>query len=1113
MAQDKSYTRFQGLLIPDPRIVLGAVTADDHATAPSSFTERGPKAGVPEANQSTRMVLRATGTQSADGAIGINTVRAGNPGIDQAGFLWEDQTVSKQQNGWDGPQLVTHPESIFWASSSVNYYSAAPDVIRLQSGKLLMCGHQNELAGAGIWTQVLYSYDPSTSAWSAVGSLVPDGSPRQEGPSLLQLPSGEVLFFVQTKDDRQVDVYSSADDGATWEPYAFRVLDISAPQLTAVTEVTQIRARYSNGEVLLAVVWLRPSTLYRSMTQAASEDLGGSFETIVEDWQADTTEPAQRVSIVPAESGGFIIGYGVREVTTIAYGQSKIGSAFSNAAAERDTLGAAIDHSYDWADIALWRSEDGQIYRMTNASVDDDARAGVQEAHPAPAYLEVSSNDGESYREHKTRGILLEDAGAIISASLLTHYAAADIAGRTALVTRWDVAGGGPGASPHSLSVLWLGGHSDHTAPLKDEDPVLTNSWSTPPRAEDGMEFSRSAGTQTGGGFYLPILIPGSLGWTAALTGTEAVIFPGVLEVTSTPGNARTYTRDAAGDWGHLFTEFAVEITAGTPINNQVFARYVLSDGAVFDYRVEIRIETGGFNVWDGIAAASVGVAAVVSFGQVVHVRVAMDRGNVRTWYSTADANEREWTEGPSGAIADNGAGGGDNRVRFGHAVPGVGTIKSEWTMFGYSWWPGEWSPRAVGYASAWSRPRDINPRPFSTVPATIFDGVKLAAISGPARYGDEWNVEPAFDHPLGNAFWEDAPSPRQSWRSTADGVEEVIAIDLSGLGEGRLTNYTIGIAAFGINFKQAALERWDGAAWQDIGQLHAETGFTGLQFQRDGEIVTPDTGVANQAERFIVRQELVGGTFVFTAGEAVLRKISRNTEGTWTDSQTKRPWVSLEDVDDTEPGSGACEIWAPQAATVIHEFDQAVRYLRLRIPAQKTADGYYQIGQLLIGEMLIFGTQYSRGREIAGLNQTDLFELPDGSTRARKRGPQYREIEFSWSEGIDASQINKENPDPDYSTGSAAGGPHGRPIAAKYATLYDLEGAIVQLDGAVKPCVYFSRIEQDQDGAELEVRMNDPRLFVYGRITSDTSRQNILGDEVRTNLDRMGRFVIREIV
>ena len=115
------------------------------------------------------------------------------------------------------------------------------------------------------------------------------------------------------------------------------------------------------------------------------------------------------------------------------------------------------------------------------------------------------------------------------------------------------------------------------------------------------------------------------------------------------------------------------------------------------------------------------------------------------------------------------------------------------------------------------------------------------------------------------------------------------------------------------------------------------------------------------------------------------------------------------------------------------------------------------------------------------------------------------REVEFAWTDGVDASQINQADPVPDY-VASAVGQ---EPMASVKDALYLMDGLVRRQGGAAQPVVYFSRIVADS----TDDQTNNPREFLYGRVVSDATRQNILGDEESTNVDRLNTITIREIV
>ena len=501
--------------------------------------------------------------------------------------------------------------------------------------------------------------------------------------------------------------------------------------------------------------------------------------------------------------------------------------------------------------------------------------------------------------------------------------------------------------------------------------------------------------------------------------------------------------------------------------------------------------------------SSQIGATVTEDMTKELHIRVALEQGTVRTWYARrSNVTYRDWAEGPTGAVTST-ATGAASRILWGHFKPGTNT--SRWSMVGYCFWPQFWTPVSNQFAGGWNTPEDLHPKSYSTMPSQIVAKTRIAAVAGPTRYDERWTVSTDYDYPIRQLLPSVAPSPRSTWRST-DTSEQIIAWDIGGgLTETRLENSTIGIVLLGINFRTAILETWDGALWQTVANIDAGAGLDSLRFDSRGDAILPATGgAAFKAARYLMMGDLVGGTFVDLTNTKH-RKISRNTEGAWTDEAAKHPTVYLDGADGTEAGSGDCELWAPSCATIAHNFTAKHRYYRLRIPAQTTASGYFEIGQVVIGSFAIFGTQYGRGRQVVARNNTELISLPNGQTRARKRGPQAREVEFAWVDGVDASQINRVDPVPDYVASSIGGDP----IASLKDSLYLMDSVIARQGGALLPVVYFARIP----GASNEEKTNNPRHFVYGRITGSATRSNILGDEERTDLDRLNTITIAEIV
>ena len=1060
--------RYQGILIPDPRFSLDHLNDSDHATAPSSYNQSGPKPGIPEAQQSTRMVLQTSGEQSGEGSIEILSSRAGHPGLERAGYLWSDEKSESDKFGWDGPQLVTGWDTLFW-STDASELSAYPDVIRLQSGNLLALGLQNKTT----FSQTVSTYDPTTvsaSGWSTAGTLTPDSATAQKGPALCQLPSGRILAFLAVGD--QVDVYYSDDDGANWDAYSYRCLD----KKIANDDIRQIRAKYSSGEILL-VVQYEDGSAKSNCAQYASDDLGGRFTQVEDDWVTNGSEEVLAANLVEVD-GGFLMTYHSDPASgSNKYLSRRIGSAY-----DRLLLATAVDIYDGMVSVtkpgcASFRDDDGVIFALVSRDVSDD------DLHPVR-----SDDNGDSWSTFSEASYFSGDT----AEARLDTYAAEMCAGQVVVLTRWTA--DSSDEDPQSLGVVYLGGFSTHTAPAKHGAVNFQDT--------DYVAFNKNTSTATGGGGYLPIVDPRRVGWSDTGAGSYDLT-ASKLEIT-TSGDAKYFYRELTGgnEQEKVFAEIGVEVDSGSGSLTDTDVGFLIriSDASSFKYEIAVCIADTGWALRDITAGAQIGSAVTEDMTKRLHVRVAMDKGNVKTWYARRD-NFREWTAGPGGAVSDAGANADNTRITFGNHK--TGSAVSNWGYVGYCFWPGRWAPTSAGFADSWSTPGDLHPRSFSVQPSEIFDKVRIAAVAGPTRHGEKWKIKAAYDFPLSHLFPDLTPSPRAPWRSK--GVDEqIIAWDISGLSYGHLENHSFGVVLLGINFKTAYLEKYAGG-WTTLCTINAAEGFTSLRFERKGETVYPETGgSAHKAGRYIMYQELEGGTFV-DSSHPKHRQIETNSEGAGTNQDAKHPTRFLKGADDSEATSGDCEIWAPNAAGIAHSQSPTARFYRLRIPAQTTADDYFEIGQALIGPLAIFGTQYARGRQVVTRANSETFTLPNGTTRARSQGPASREVEFSWTDGVDATEINKADPVPDYVAASAAGGG----IASVKDSLYLMDGLIQRQQGAALPVVYFSRITCDSTNDQT----NNPREFVYGRIISDHSRQNILGDEESTDLDRLGTITIREIV
>jgi len=1096
MASDRSASRYQGLLIPDPRITIDNITQQGTGNTDSDFGQAGSRPDVPSPAADTDMLLQATGDMDEGGLLEVYTQRAGHPGRDGAGFLWRDNSDGSDPgwNGWDPYSVVTGWETLVEQDGdpgdpNSNEY---PAIIRLANGKLLCAGGQTP-ASSGQF-QTFHLYDPTTALWTVKTRTLGSGQ-EQTGPALVELPSGRILWFGIARQTTQVTVYYSDDEMDTWALASTRAL-----RTACSGSILKISAAYSAGEVGLWLMWEDGSSNY-TMSQYASDDLGLRFTQVVDDWNADIdastiTAPA----VIAGDGGGFIVA-----VVHRADGESRvyrIASAYSTSQTAVDVATLLATHPFgDNTPIALWRDETGSIFVVCELLTHSEAA------------IYVSHDDARTFASHNVaRGLDVFSTG---NSPAFLRFAVASTSGRAIMVTRWDAE-----HSSHddqSLAAIHLGGYGTHTAPLGDSGTEFSDT--------DGSGYGDQISGSGEGFFYVPINNAENSGWTktgsAGTLTTQSragVLVPSVaivFQTDSASGNTN-FIEDVTAT-GHIFVTFAVTLDdgAGDTSSDDVAVKVRLSPSAGVSHEVRYRFASSGWKVLDAKTPTVLGTVTedTTTGDSLIYHRVAISMdgatATAQTWWARA-AHVLEWTEGPGGAIGDNGVGGNKSVIEFG-SFNGVTDDTASWYMFGLCGWADRWAPtHDDGIGTSWTTPADLHPRnvPPLGSPALLDGNTKIAAIDGPTLEGETWTIGASYDGPIDHAL--DVQSPRVRWESEDEAAQEIVfdLHNLTGATASSMLNSSIGCALLGCNFRTAYLEWWDagGTSWETWITLDAAEGFDALKFTRSGNVVTVNAASANTAGRYLNFDDVRGATWRDTTNSKS-REILTQTEGAWTDSTTKRPRLLLDDVDDSEADTGDCRIWFPDMLGIAHEITDGPRYIRLRIPAsQGTVSGTYKIGQILIGSLLIFGHQPSRGFTTITTSGSTVLDYPDGSTRAHRTGPPLRALELSWSDGVDASQTQAASAVPDYVAGTTGG----LPVATRSDIARTLEGALREAASADAPVVYIGRIPTNSATPDT---INNPRQFMYGRASGEYRREHITGDETVGEVDRIATITITEVV
>jgi hypothetical protein len=1086
------------LVIPDTRISPSTLTdigAGGASSADSSYTQAGARAGVPVAGGSVAAVLEATGSQTDQGILDVVTLRAGMPGPNGAGIVVRDAAVTVEWMGWEGFQSLSGREVLYGGSGSAG--GSLPSVLRLSSGYVLMA-HQE--AGGASGSVAVERYDPTTGTWtSQITNTLVQAQPSQPCVPLLETPAG-VWGIVVAAGGRNLHAIRSLNDGYSFSVKAHNVL---VEPLPAGATIHEVRAAYSEGEVLLLIRYDSGSA--EEVAQYASRNGGITYDLVDATWDIAGDQP-QCVDVTALTGGGFLVVYN-DDATTNRYRSIRVGSAYESVQAASSVV-VMSGGPGGIPSAAVWTDEVGIAYVVLSLDDGSSYKAGLfrsvnsgttWESYSAPiAELSVGAQDTE-----------------------LNEFACTSVGGLALLVTRFTV----PAAAESSSAVLclYMGGLSTVTVPATAETPDAAAA-----TAYLDTAFVPWGDAYTGGGFgglYLGIEVPGSSGWTTTGAGGWAINSDLLLSVPSPSPKSASRSKVDAGVTGAIVEFSAKTDTKGTA-TEEAAVRVVVSDydgspaSATFTYAISVRFDSDGWAIYDTNAGTIVGSKVGVGMGtgdDEIRIRVVLgSNGYLQSWYAPVSRHETTWEDGPAWPYLTSTPADLPNRVDFGHWA--TSNDESLWNYLGFSFCGARWSATSTTAATSTFANAyhvgfpDLHALPLSAYPQYIRDGVSVFASAGPAAYLDTWRIQPAYDYPLSAVFPSVDPSPRRGWRSIADGVEQRFTFLLdSDFASARTLSRSLAVALLETNLETATLDTSpDGTTWTTIANWDSTQGWTSLQYDRRGRNLRPSPGgIAHTAATYFRAADHVGDTFDLNLGGSDdLHIIEANAEGAWViGSTTKLTELRLADTNMpgglADTGTGTGKVRRRSAVQVVASYNDHDQYVRLRIPAQDTAEGYYRIGTLVIGDVIAFGHQYDRGWSRTYEGNTDLMTRRDGITHSRYRGPAREVWEMAWAEtAVSEQEIQQASPDPDW-VGMQTG--VSLPVATPHDVAHLLRGVQQTQRAGDIPVLFLPRVPVDSSDEQA------PRVLLWGRASADVRVEHLLGDEDESEMVRVSTIVLRQ--
>lgn len=1032
-----------GVLVPDTRLEFWPEES-------ANFDEASPFAGNPIENRSTGMILSSSGTPENLDTLEVRSQFGGFPGFNGAAFLYRQQISPAQDwRGWDSPSAVSFTEIPTWTTSTTSG-RRHPAITSLKNGVTLVTADFPLISGSGLRRVVRRrrSAEGVWGNWSIQHTETGGGTSsfRMLFPKTIQREDETVECFHFTYDEEfslgQVSKRVSTDNGVSFELAQARSL---IPAITLGTSVTSeyepegLHVAYANGQHLMILELRQGSTGTRFLRQYASRDGGNNFEVIGEDIEG---QQADLVSV----GGFFIMSY---NESSVVYTR-RVGSAFNKLSDEDAVTALAFG---DWT--ALAASDNNEVYVLTYYVATNSAiltrsldYGGTWEAQTGGFF--------SSPFDFQTEGI---------------SYPSMDFwRGSLALVSNNNGA-----LAKHSLQFFLLGGFSTVTLP---------NSGFT----ENGTQQFCYQET------YIPYdTLDVVTTMTATLgAGATVTVADGFQRITSLiAGSLSRYTETGAAIRDECIARAAMSTDVG---RSSILLRS--GDGSV-GHEIEVRLGTTTLELFDVGSGAQIGGTVTTTTGTLYDVLLAVksSTADCSVWYRERPLglDEREWTLlGASSSLTDDGGTGTfGTTTQAIHYVPGdpVTTYECDLAELHWNMTTGGTSPTTgagIGLAGGQVLD-DLNARNYTLLSTYVHDGISIAA-SGITRRGDEFVITPRHTYEAENAI--SIPSPRVGWRSLTTTADMSLAFKFP-TAQTRWSNDQIGIYLDRINFKDFEVEVRQAGVWVSLGTFNASYG---VSYNTVGDCVIPiQTGANGSSRRYFYRNEMAGGTLQYPSNE--VRPIVKNTSGIDNEGtpESKRvTWYldpdSITGLEPSGPATGA-QVWYPRVLVLLSlTGDTVTQGVRITIRPGGVSpapyQGYYEIGQLCIGEIFTFGWAPDNTRSVARELADEIIEEVDGTRSISKLGKiDRRRAEISWARNSRQTEIQNAG-SPNYITSTTAAG--AEPVASRFGTPIEFDGFLAE--HGKRPLVYMPRFGRS-GSTSITLTSHYCRGTIYGRFVPDTYR------------------------
>lgn len=418
------------------------------------------------------------------------------------------------------------------------------------------------------------------------------------------------------------------------------------------------------------------------------------------------------------------------------------------------------------------------------------------------------------------------------------------------------------------------------------------------------------------------------------------------------------------------------------------------------------------------------------------------------------------------------------------------------------------------------NNPSDLIGFPYNNDTATyVSGGVSVLAYEGVTYGGDVFKYETDSLYPLENIFMDHSTSPGETFRTANDTAGQSITIRVGDDNKSEMSlplSPVIGISLRGINFGDFALDYYDtdSSSFVELGYFDNRfqvNGDTTLTYQRRGTTVYPDASTGFSTAPYLRMDELKDGHAYFGSGNA--KRIEHNTEGYWIKRSTTSKFTTLHvpDLTNAFPASGSSmQIFPPNAVGLVYlpqEHSSSAYRLRLAPSGSGvTPNGYFEIGQMVFGPVVIQGWDWSESHSEELEPNVETTEFSDGKRRTVVRGKTRKVKSLTFQET--AATDMYVGPD-DYLLANA----NSYPVSNRHDSTDQMMGLFKRLQGSHEPVIFLPHVRSSSAALPHAVTLRDHEQSgsFYGRIVSTVSRDVVLGEELTDEIYRLGTITIEE--